>query len=384
MLNATELNAESLAQSLQDDAVLCDDKLLLSLGECTLLVRSNSSELLKLLRAYFSHVALPEGSAKPQRQNHNADIDVVSVERDVPDLALHFIDWKREPGKTGRKDSYYDFPGGRLIRKVRTGMVFLQSKDFCITAGPCLQYDNQVINFINAQYMNWLQHRGCLICHAAGLTYRGIGFGIAGFSGGGKSTLMLHMLENDDISYMSNDRLFVRKGQTGNQGTIIEAVGIPKLPRVNPGTIVHNPRLQSLIPVAQREALLAMPANELWELEEKYDVMIEQVYSSNKILSSAPLNAFLVLNWQRDSDEKPTLEQVNLAERRDLLGAIMKSPGPFYQLDDGSFYQDTTDFDEQAYLSVFENISVYEAKGGIDFAILLNLYLDVMKQSVLS
>ena len=384
MLNATELNVESLAQSLQGDEVLCADELLLSLGECLLRVRSNSSALLKLLGTYFSHVELSKNKANQQWQNGSPDIDVVAFERDAPDLALDLIDWKREPGKTGRKDSYFDFQDGRLIRKVRTGMVFLQSRNLRIAAGPSLQFDNQVINFINAQYMNWLQHRGWLICHAAGLAYRGMGFGIAGFSGGGKSTLMLHLLENDDISYMSNDRLFVRKGQIDEQGTIIEAVGIPKLPRVNPGTIVHNPRLQSLIPAAQRELLLAMPRNELWELEEKYDVMIEQVYSSNKILSSALLNAFLVLNWQRDSDDKPTLEQVNLAERRDLLGAIMKSPGPFYQLTDGTFYQDASDFDEQAYLNVFDNITVYEAKGGIDFAILQNLYFDVMKQSELS
>ena len=381
MLSDIELNVEGLAQSLQDDGVLCADELLLSLGECLLRVRSNSSELLKLLRAYFSHVELSAANANQHGQNKNPDIDVVAIERDSPDLALHFVDWKREPGKTGRKDSYFDFEGGRLIRKVRTGMVFLQSKDYRIAAGPCLQYDNQVINFINAQYMNWLQHRGWLICHAAGLTYRGKGFGIAGFSGGGKSTLMLHLLENDDVSYMSNDRLFVRKRQNDEQDLIIEAVGIPKLPRVNPGTIIHNPRLQSLIPSDQRASLLAIPSNELWDLEEKYDVMIEQVYSPDKILSSAPLKAFLVLNWQRDSDERLRLEQVNLADRLDLLGAIMKSPGPFYQLDDESFYQDTADFDEQAYLSVFEKISVYEAKGGIDFAALLKLYFAVMKKS---
>ena len=84
-----------------------------------------------------------------------------------------FIDWAREPGKTGRKDSYLDLDGGRLVRKVRTGMVFLQSAGERIAAGPCLRYDNQVINFINAQYMNWLQNQGWLICHASGLVTGG-------------------------------------------------------------------------------------------------------------------------------------------------------------------------------------------------------------------
>jgi len=184
------------------------------------------------LRQYFSHV--PAGTGEP-------DMEVIAIDREAPDTGIDFVDWQREPGKTGRKDSWFDVPGGRVVRKVRTGMVFLQSETQRIAAGPCLEYDNQVINFINAQYMNWLQHRGWLICHSAGLVYRGSGFGIAGFSGGGKSTLMLHLLEHDAVSYLTNDRLFVRKeaGQT-------RAVGIPKLPRVNPGTIVHNARLQGL------------------------------------------------------------------------------------------------------------------------------------------
>jgi hypothetical protein len=47
-----------------------------------------------------------------------------------------------------------------------------------------------------------------------------------------------HRLYRDGVSYLTNDRLFVRSGPDG-----VEAVGIPKLPRVNPsGKIVHNSR----------------------------------------------------------------------------------------------------------------------------------------------
>ncbi len=358
------MNLNTVTDSLYDGSQLCDQALHLTLGECTLRLRSNSSELINQLERYFSHVTGP--ATEP-------DIEITAIERDAPELGVEFIDWKREPGKSGRKDSYFDFPGGRLVRKVRTGMVFLQSETQRIAAGPCLHYDNQVINFINAQYMNWLQHRDWLICHAAGLVHNGRTLGIAGFSGGGKSTLMLHMLENPGIHYLTNDRLFIKRDSTTTQ-----AAGIPKLPRVNPGTIVHNPRLHSLIPTEQHESLLALPRDELWELEEKYDVLIDQVYGQGRITTEAPLTAFLVLNWKRDSDQALNLQRVDLAERHDLLGAIMKSPGPFYQYTDSSFYQDDISFDEQAYLDSLKEIPVYEASGSIDFDTLIQQLDELM------
>ena len=356
------LNLTSAAAALRNHAQLSDDDLHLRLGECRLRLRSNSAQLITGLRGYFRHVL---ADAAP------ADLEVIAIEREAPDLGVEFIDWAREPGKTGRKDAYYDFSGGRLVRKVRTGMVFLQSESQRIAAGPCLQNDNQVINFINAQYMNWLQQRDWMICHAAGLVYHDRCLGIAGFSGGGKSTLMLHLMEHDEVSYLTNDRLFVRQ-----EHGIAQSLGIPKLPRINPGTIVHNPRLSVLIPDAQRETLLKLPPQELWEIEDKYDVQVEEVYGAGKIKASAPLTAFLVLNWQRGSEQELTLGAVDLSQRRDLLAAIMKSPGPFYQYADGSFHQDSMPFDEQAYLDALQGVSVYEAKGRVDFAGLVRLCLD--------
>jgi hypothetical protein len=87
-------------------------------------------------------------------------------------------------------------------------------------------------------------------------------------------------------------------------------------------------------------------------------------------MAEAPLAAFLILDWQRDSEMELKVEQVDLAADRDLLGALMKSPGPFYQYPDGSFQQDTTSFDEAAYLDALENVAVYAARGRIDFSAL--------------
>jgi HprK-related kinase B len=353
MTTETRLTLQSAAAGLLDGAQLVTEELHLALGDCHIRLRSNSVELIEGLRGYFGHVLGPTGEPT---------LEIVAVERPAPELGATFVDWKREPGKTGRKDSYVDLPAARLIRKVRTGMVFLQSETARIAAGPCRRYDNQVINFVNAQYMNWLQHRGWHICHAAGLVHEGRGLGIAGFSGGGKSTLMLGLLERNTVDYLTNDRLFIRR-----DGDALHAVGIPKLPRVNPGTIVHNSRLHPLLPPERRQALLELPARELWHLEEKYDVLVERVYGADRISSGAPLGAFLVLNWDRASQAPMRVERVDLHRRRDLLAAIMKSPGPFYQYPDGTFYRDDTPLDEAAYLAQLGDLAVYEVTGAVAF-----------------
>ena len=58
---------------------------------------------------------------------------------------------------------------------------------------------------------------------------------------------------------------------------------------------------------------------------------------------------------------------VDLRARRDLLGAIMKSSGPFYQHADGSFLRDRIPLDEEGYLRSLKGVRVYEASGGVDF-----------------
>ncbi len=342
--------------ALRTDESLCDDELYIALMECTLRLRSNSAELLADLAGYFSHVACDPVAP---------DIDIVAIERDAPELQLDFVDWKRGPGKAGGKDAYVDLPGGRLIRKQRTGMVFLQSEGRRVAAGPCRKYISQVINFVNSQYMNWLQNRGWLICHAAGLVRHGKGLGIAGFAGGGKSTLLLQLMDDDEVAFLTNDRLFIHAGS----GEVL-ARGIPKLPRINPGTIVHNARLHSLIPARQRKALLRMPAGELRELEEKHDVPVNRVYGSGRIQQEAPLAAFLILDWQHDSHRHLQVEQVELATRPDLLDSLMKSPGPFYQYPDGTFLQDTTPFDDLAYRDVLDDVPVFVASGRVDYSAL--------------
>jgi len=117
---------------------------------------------------------------------------------------------------------------------------------------------------------------------------------------------------------------------------------------------------------------LQLPSQELWQLEEKFDVPVERIYGSRRILAQAPLAAFLILDWQRNSDRKLEVEPRDLDSHRQLLAALMKPPGPFYQYPDGTFQEDTAVFDESAYLQVLEGVAVYVARGRIDFSAMAN------------
>lgn len=329
---------------------------IIDFGGYALRIRSNSDALLALMKDYFRHVL---------SDKDYADTELIAYERAIVDTGQAFIDWQREPGKTGRKDAYVDVTGGRVVLKIRTGMVFLQSQTHVIAAGSCLENDNQVINFIVSQYMNHLQRQGWMICHAAGLVRDGRALGMAGFSGGGKSTLMLHMLAEEGVSFLTNDRLFVHQ-EAG--GTV--AAGIPKLPRINPGTVINNPVLIDLISSARREELFQMKEQELWELEEKHDVDVATLYGEGKMSFQAPLSCFLILNWSRDDEHETCVDEIDLSARMDLLAAIMKSPGPIYQMTDGSMFSDGTPFDQAAYIEAMRGVLFYEVTGKVDFSIL--------------
>ena len=348
--------ASQAATLLRKDRTLQAQGLFINPGGLCIHIRSNSTEFIEQLAGYFSHVAVDACEAA---------VTIEAYDSAVMQLDVDWTDWPREPGKTGRKDAIYELGDGRLLRKVRTGMLFLQSSEAVIAAGPCRALDNQVINFINSQYMNWLQRQGWLICHAAALDMNGHGVGIAGLSGGGKSTLMLALMDKPGVSYVTNDRLFIKR-----DAAVVRAAGIPKMPRINPGTIVHNPALHDLIGAARRSELLAMPKEELWHLEEKHDAMIDSLYGAERVLQETRLDTFLVLNWSRDAPDEARLEEVDLATRQDLLPAIMKSPGPFYQLADGSLYQASMQADPQDYLDALQGVRILEACGRVDTELL--------------
>ncbi|MBT8153456.1 HprK-related kinase B [Epibacterium ulvae] len=312
-----------------------------------------AAPLYEELKQYYRYALVAPGEA-------DATVEVLDGQalRDPPD----WIDWAREPGKTGRKDAIFDLDDGRLVYKQRTGVTFLQSTDAVVAFGPCGAHSNQVVNFLNTQILNIGLCAGWQICHAAAVTNGARSLAVAGLSGGGKSTSMLRFMDMPGVSFVSNDRLLVQAEQP-----FPKALGIPKEPRINPGTILHNSRLHRMLTTERLAELAEMPSGDLWELEEKYDLIVADIYGPDRVQYDAPLTDFWVLNWSRDAAADTQLVEVDLAERPDLLSAIMKSAGPFYQKPNQEFLRDFEPCIASDYLQALAGVRVKEVTGKVDF-----------------
>ena len=217
-----------------------------------------------------------------------------------------------DPGKTKIKEEYANLADGRIVKKRLTGMVFVFGGDRHVALGPCVSNDNQVVNFINNRFIEFLIKGGCLLFHAAGIAWKGRGLAISGFSGTGKSTLALHIMRSG-TDFISNDRVLVERSVQQ-----LTMYGVAKMPRVNPGTVLHNDLLRSVIPAVERRKFEALPREELWNLEHKYDAIIDECFGLEKFKLSCPMTGLVVLNWKR-MDAPCDVRPVNLNRRRDLL-----------------------------------------------------------------
>ena len=318
----------------------------LKFGDCLIELRSNSAELVERLGAYFS-----DFTAAPDKP----DLMVTALEGPdwQPDLRL--TQKEPDPGKHKIKEEYADLPGGRLVRKRLTGMVFLMGAGLNLAYGPCLANDNQVVNFINSRHIQWLLERGWLLCHASGVSKDGHGLALAGVSGAGKSTLALHLMGRD-LNFVSNDRLLIHRGSNG-----LAMSGVAKLPRINPGTALNNPALQSVMPSQEAEEFAKLPKEELWSLEHKYDVFIDDCFGQRRFQLASGMEGLVVLSWSLNGG-RPLLRQVDPAERPDLLAAFMKSPGLFYLPADQAALPGPSD-----YIAALAGTPMYEIAGGVDF-----------------
>ena len=296
-------------------------------------------------------------------------IEITAVEMPPIEVNLPLTLKEPDPGKTKIKEEYADLSDGRIVKKRLTGMVFVFGGDSHVALGPCVLNDNQVVNFINNRFIEFLIKGGCLLFHAAGIAWKGRGLAISGFSGTGKSTLALHIMRSG-TDFISNDRVMVEKAFQQ-----LTMYGVAKMPRINPGTVLNNDSLQSVIPEQERLEFEALPPEELWDLEHKYDAFIDQCFGPGKFALSSPMAGLVVLNWKRI--EAPCeVRPVDLNERRDLLPAFMKSVGLFFEMDDPAY---ELDFSEAAYLDLLKDCPVLEISGGVDFEAASRTCLDFLE-----
>lgn len=338
------------AQSSVQDTVHVD------MGECRVSVSSDNPMLVAALREYFGDFVC-ESPAGPRVQIYAWESPTLPD----PQGLGPFAEQPREGGKSGLKEAFVRVEDGVIIRKVRTGMLYVVGEGIHHVKGPCLENLPQVVNFANNRAIELALRGGDLLGHAAALVAqtktgeRGVAF--AGFSGMGKSTLSLHLMSAANYSFVSNDRIMFSV-----QDKEARMLGVAKHPRINPGTILHNPSLHTVSTLKDRERWKGMPIDELWDLEEKYDGIVDRCFGPGRFSLRAPLNAFVVLNWKRNG-AAPLLDRVDLASRLELLDAIRKSPGLFFSPGQGPTYDGSV----ENYLRALKDVDIYELSGGVDF-----------------
>ncbi|BFM50027.1 HprK-related kinase B [Marinomonas sp. THO17] len=352
------------------DCDTCHETLDLQFAEQHVQVRTNQADIALALKAYYKSYLTLSSGATTQHKVQLYVIEQIAVGDD-----LDWLEVPREEGKLGRKEGYLDVSGGRWIKKFKTGMSFLQRPNNVVALGPCENNLAQIINFINNQFLNHYLRQGFTLGHASAFTFLGQATAIAAASGGGKSTLMLRCLEDSSRDFLTNDRILLKR-----EGKQTRTIGLAKLPRVNPGTLLNSERLRHILPDDRQQALLAMSTAELWSLEEKYDVQIEDDYGPKRVQLEGELQNLIMLDWSLDSNDATFMEPVDLTQQPEAIEGLRKRPGPFYQDAKGQF-ADLNDIDSiPHYVDALRNVNVFRLGGKVDFDRAYQLIGDMLEK----
>ncbi len=310
---------------------------------------SNSPVLNQALSEYYQHfLAVP---------HQHIDCLVEGLQCETPDIEGDWEVKQPDPGKSRIKEHILSLEDGKVVRKVLTGVHLFFAGQRRVCAGPLEDNPNQVVNFINNMFLDYLLAPRGELFHAAGVCQGDLGIGMAGQSGKGKSTLALRLLQRG-MDLVSNDRLVVF-----NEGRDrLHMHGIPKYPRINPGTVIHQPELRHIASPENLARYEAMPRDELWDLEEKYDAFVEDAFGVKFQLGST-MKMFIALDWDRNLNAPAVLEQRDPASCPDLVRTIMKSPG--VMLPGAAARTDGRDL--APYLTLLKHCDFYALTGGVDF-----------------
>ncbi|WP_053062113.1 HprK-related kinase B [Desulfovibrio sp. TomC] len=323
----------------------------LLLAGVRLAVGTNSPALAEALARHYAE--FPGDGGEP-------DVAVWAIDGDSPRFDLPFALY----GESGAKEEYVDLPDGRVVRKRRTGLWLVFGPAGNYVLGPCAEQPQQVVNAINARLADFELCRGARLLHAAGVATASAGLAISGFAGAGKSTLALEIMRHG-ADFLTNDRVLVNADASG-----LYLTGIARAPRVNPGTILANDRLESLLPEDERAAYAGLPKRELWGLERKYDVPIAACFGPGRVRLRARLTALVVLAWKPGGGALEA-QWTTLVQRSELLPALVKDLGVL-------FGHGPLPADVDGYLTLLGQCPVLAVSGGVDFPRAAALCLDVL------
>src|SRR5215470_15892419 len=178
-------------------AIETPHSLSLCFAEVPIRVKTNDPKILAGLAGYFQPYVI---AGSPPA----AEVSLIQGSVPIPG---EFVDLVREGGRRP-KEATGEVDGGRLILKRATGVLMGLWPGGAFAAGDV---------------------RAHLLLHAAAVSRDGRAAVLAGPPGAGKSTSALHLVEAG-FHCVSNDRVLARP-----MADMVEALGYPKQPRVNPG-----------------------------------------------------------------------------------------------------------------------------------------------------
>lgn len=340
-------------RSLIDDVVgrhATPHAMAIGIRETSFDVRTNHPEVLEELRKTYARHERPGPGHRPYQV---WAIDG-SVELDM------------EPGSdyllpNGRaKERYRDVGSERWVVKKKTGLATLFDDRRYVVIGPVLETINQLTNILNAVYMMDMQAQGYLVCQCAGLELQGAGVALAGRSGAGKTTTLFSLLEAG-AAYVSNDRLLVRRAAAE-----LEMCGIAKWPRVNAGTMHGNARLRATLKPEDAARYAAMSFDELFGLEEKYDVDISRIFGPSQVVDATRGRRFYYLMWSREGSgfSIDRLDPADPAVWDELGPNLYRDTGVFDRRNAASTFDATI---KDRYATGLEGADIWAIRGKVDF-----------------
>jgi HprK-related kinase B len=330
----------------------------LQVGGVSLEIVTNEPEVATALARYYAPWIAPVTAPSAR----------VRLIQGAFDVRGSFTDLVRADGKR-IKEAVQEMAGGRLILKRATGVVMGLWPGHAFAAGDLRANLNQAINLVNACYAKTVLDRGHVLLHAAGVSRHGRAVVLAGPPGAGKSSAALHLVDAG-FRFLSNDRVLARP-----DAARIDALGYPKQPRVNPGTLLGHPRLSALLEPDERQALEAMEPAAQWALERKRDVDLDAIYGAGTVELRAEMRALVLLRWRRDGD--------GLRVER-LAPAVALQRLEVYRKDLGAFDLDrapgapATAAELQGYRALVAAVPVLEVAGRVDFRALVGLVAAIL------